>query len=210
MTDPQANPKAVISSPMKANERVNMRRRKFLLSSSFLLSATTIFKTSSLLAQTTSESSPTGPPKGPDLLEALTPEELTRVKDSIMSEDMQNFWGKGYSCAETGLMVALRYMKKSEDLVWAAVGFGGGMGRQDLCGFLTSAIIAIGFHAGDLEMERSAAKKYCGEKVSEYWSWWLENAPLHCSDIREGHQGFNVCDRVGRLSAAKVESLFKA
>ena len=164
---------------------------------------------SSLLAQTTSESSPASPPKGPDLLEELTPEELARVKDSIMSEDMKNFWGKGYSCAETGLMVALRYMKKPEDLVWAAAGFGGGMGHQDLCGFLTAGIIAIGLHAGDLEMEKREAKTQCGRTVREYWGWWLENAPLHCSEIREGRQGFNVCQRIGRLAAARLESLFK-
>lgn len=202
MTDLQVESKAIVSTHTEGNERLNMNRRKFLLSSSFLLSATAFLGTSSLLAQTT--------PKGPDLLEELTPDESARVKGSIMSEDMQNFWGKGYSCAETSLMVALRFMKKPEDLVWAAAGFGGGMGQQDLCGFLTSGIIVIGLHTGDLETERSAAKRRCGEKVREYWTWWLETAPLHCSEIREGHQGFNVCQRIGRLAAAKLESLFKA
>lgn len=210
MTDPQAEPKAVVGTNKKATERVNMHRRKFLLSSSFLLSATAILETSSLLAQTTPEGSPAGSPKGPDLLEALTPEELALVKDSIMSEDMQNFWHKGYNCADTGLMVALRFMKKPENLVWAAAGFGGGMGHQDLCGFLTSGIMAIGLHAGDLEMENNAAKRQCGRTVHEYWTWWLQAAPLHCPEIREGHQDFNACHRIGRLAAAKLESLFEA
>ena len=214
MTNPQAKPKTAVRSNMKAIEKVNMHRRKFLLSSSFLLSATAVLETSSLLAQTTSEGSPEGSPagssKGPDLLEALTPDELARVKDSIMSEDMQNFWGKGYSCAEAGLIVALRFMKKPENLVWAAAGFGGGMGHQDLCGFLTSSIMAIGLHTGDLEIENRAAKMHCGRTVREYWRWWLETAPLHCSEIREGRRGFNVCHRIGRLAAAKLESLFKA
>jgi hypothetical protein len=201
MTDLQAKPSDIEGTHKKGNERLSMNRRKFLLSSSFLLSATAVLGTPSLLAQTT--------PKGPDLVEELSPDELVRVKDSIMSEDMQNFWGKGYSCSETGLMVALRFMKKPENLVWAAAGFGGGMGHHDLCGFLTSGIMAISLHTGDLGMERSAAKKQCGEKVREYWTWWLETAPLHCSDIREGHQGFNVCHRIGRLAAAKLESLLK-
>jgi len=199
---------------MKANERVNMNRRKFLLSSSVLLSATAVLETSSLLAQTTPDGSPSGSPdsspKGPDLPEELTSEELARVKNSVMSEDMQNFWGKGYSCAETGLVVALRFMKKPEDLVWAAAGFGGGMGHQDLCGFLTAGIMAVGLHAGDLKMEKSAAKRQCSQAVHEYWTWWLEAAPLHCPEIREGHQGFNVCHRIGRLAAAKLEGLLKA
>jgi hypothetical protein len=210
MTDPKAKPKIVDGFHMKANERVNMHRRKFLLSSSVLLSATAVLESCASLTQPAPESLPAASPKGPVLLETLTPEELVIVKGSAMSEDMQNFWGKGYSCAETGLMVALRHMKKPEDLVWAATGFGGGMGQQDLCGFLTSGIIAIGLHAGDLEVERSEAKKLCGEKVREYWTWWLETAPLHCSEIREGRQGFNVCNRIGRLAAVKLESLLKA
>lgn len=217
MTDLQVESKAIVSTHMEGNERLNMNRRKFLLTSSILLSATAVLESCSSLAQTTPvttpvttpESSPAGTPKSSDLLDALTPDELARIKDSIMSEDMQNFWGKGFSCAETGLIVALRLMKKPEDIVWAAAGFGGGMGQQDLCGFLTSGIIAIGFHTGELEMERSVAKKHCGGKVREYWTWWLETAPLHCSEIREGHQGFDVCHRIGRLAAAKLESLFK-
>ena len=82
---------------MKAIDTANMNRRKFLLSSSFLLSATAVLETSSLFAQTTPEGKPSGSPKGPDLPEALTPEELARVKESVMSEDMQNFWHKGHS-----------------------------------------------------------------------------------------------------------------
>ena len=210
MTDLQTKYEVVVNPHVKAKERINMNRRKFLLSSSFLLSATAVLGTPSLLAQTTPEGSSAGPPKGPDLPEALTAEEQTRVKDSIMSEDMKNFWGKGYSCAETGLMVALRYMKKPENLVWAAAGFGGGIGHQDLCGFLTAGIIAISLHTGDLDMEKRAAKAHCGQAVREYWGWWLKTAPLHCSEIREGHKSLDVCHRIGRLAAAKLESLIKA
>ena len=106
-------------------------------------------------------------------------------------------------------MVALRYMKKPEELVWTAAGFSGGMGQQDLCGFLTSGIMAIGMNAGDLKMEQNAARTQCSQKVSEFWTWWKETAPLHCSEIREGHQGFDVCHRIGRLATAKVETLLQ-
>ncbi|MBN2318616.1 MAG: C_GCAxxG_C_C family protein [Acidobacteria bacterium] len=194
---------------MKSTETINMHRRKFLLSSSFLLSATAVLETSSLLGQTLPVGSPSGSPKGPDLSEALSPEELARVKESVMSEDMQNFWHKGYSCAETGLMVALRFMKKPEDLVWAASGFAGGLMHQDLCGFLTSGVMAIGLHAGDLKEEKNAAMMKCSQAVNEYWAWWQENAPIHCAEIREGREpmDFKVCERLGRLATAKVESL---
>lgn len=197
---------------MKSTETVNMHRRKFLLSSSFLLSATAVLDPSSLLGQSPPGGSPSGSPKGPDLSEALNPEELARVKESIMSEDMKNFWHKGYSCAETGLMVALRFMKKPEDLVWASTGFAGGLGHQDLCGFLTSGVMAIGLHAGDLKMEKTAAMMHCNQMVHEYWAWWQENAPIHCAEIREGREpmDFKVCERLGRLATAKIESLLKA
>ena len=196
---------------MKSIVTVNMHRRKFLLSSSLLLSGTAALKASNLLAQTTPEAGTSDPPKGLDLRETLSPEELALVKDSVMSSDMQNFWHKGYSCAETGLMVALRYMKKPEDLVWSATGFAGGLMHQDLCGFLTSGVMAIGLHAGDLKMEKNAAMMKCSQAVNEYWTWWLEKAPLHCAEIRQGRESidFKVCERLGRLATAKVESLLK-
>lgn len=186
---------------MKLKESVNLRRRNLLASSPFLLLGAASLQASAFLPQTT--------PKGPDLPEDLSPEELKEVEGSIMSEDMKNFWHKEYSCAETGLIVALRFMKKPEDLVWTAAGFGGGLGHQDLCGFLTSGVMALGLHAEDLKVENNAAKMRCMQMVNEFWTWWSAMAPLHCSEIREGHKDFNVCNRIGRLATAKIESLLK-
>jgi hypothetical protein len=197
---------------MKTLETANMHRRKFLLTSSFFLSGAAALKTSALLAQTAPATGTANPPKRPALPEELSLEEQARVKDSIMSSDMQNFWHKGYSCAETGLMVALRFMKKPEDMVWMASGFAGGLMHQDLCGFLTSGVMAIGLHSGDLKMEKNAAMMQCSQKVQQYWTWWTEMAPLHCAQIREGREpmDFKVCERLGRLATAKIESLLKA
>jgi hypothetical protein len=186
---------------MKRKEISNMPRRNFLACSSFLLLGAASLQSSPLFAQTT--------PKGPDVSEALSPEELEQVAGSTMSEDMENFWHKGHSCAETGLIVALRFMKKPEDLVWTASGFAGGLGHQDLCGFLTSGIMALGIHAGDLKIDTNTAKMRCMQMTQEFWTWWTETAPLHCSEIRQGHQDFNVCHRIGRLATAKIESILK-
>ena len=186
---------------MKTEETVNIQRRSFLACSSFILLGAASLRASPLLPQAT--------PKGPDLIEALSPEDLKQVEGSVMSEDMKNFWHKGHSCAETGLIVALRYMKKPEDLVWVAAGFGGGLGHQDLCGFLTSGVMAIGIHAGDLKIDTNTAKMRCMQMTQEFWTWWTETAPLHCSEIRQGHQDFNVCHRIGRLATAKIESILK-
>jgi hypothetical protein len=148
-------------------------------------------------------------PKGADLKEELTPEENEIVNRSAMGNDIANYFGKGLSCAESGLMVSLRFLKKPEDLVWFAGGFGGGMNHKDLCGFLTSGIMAVGLYAGTLSVERKEAREICGRKVQEFWQWWSSTAPLHCADIREGRTDFKVCHRLGRLAAARLEELIK-
>lgn len=146
-------------------------------------------------------------PKGPDLKEELTAAEMEIVRNSVMAQDLDNFFGKGYSCAESGLAVGLRYLKKPEELVWFACGFGGGLNQQDLCGFLTAGAMVLGVHAGTLTLERAAARRACGGRLREYWQWWTSEAPIHCREIREGHADLKVCHRLGRLACAKLEGL---
>jgi len=146
-------------------------------------------------------------PKGPDLKEELTAAEIEIVRNSAMARDLENFFGEGYSCAESGLMVGLKYLKKPEELVWFACGFGGGLYQQDLCGFLTAGAMVLGVHAGTLGLERAAARRACVGRVREYWQWWTSEAPIHCKEIREGHQDLKVCNRLGRLACARLESL---
>jgi len=107
------------------------------------------------------------------------------------------------------LAVALRYLKKSEDLIWAAGAFGGGLGNKDLCGFLTGGEMAIGIYAGEQKLERKAAKEICNLKGREFWQWWISEAPLHCAEIREGRTDNKVCRRLGKLAAAKIEDLIR-
>jgi hypothetical protein len=186
---------------MRETESISMRRREFLASTSLLLLSAGSLKASPF--------SPQGAIRGPEVREDLNPAEAESVKNSIMARDMENFWGKGYSCAETGLAVALRYMHKPEDLVWVAGGFGGGMMHQDLCGFLTAGIMAIGLHVGSLDIEKTEAKKRCSQLVNEYWNWWASVNPLRCSEIRKGRSDYKVCNRLGQLAAVKLENLLK-
>jgi len=186
---------------MKMAECTGMRRRDFLSSASLLVIGAATVKASPFSSQSAI--------KGPDLPEMLSAAEAESVKDSIMATDMSNFWGKGYSCAETGFAVALRFMEKPEDLVAVAGGFGGGMMHQDLCGFLTAGIMAIGLQTGSMGVEKNVAKERCSRLVNDYWDWWVSNAPLHCSDIREGREDFKVCHRLGQLAAVRLERLLK-
>jgi hypothetical protein len=145
--------------------------------------------------------------QGQALPEELTASERDAVEKSAMARDLENYFGKGLSCAESLLMVGLRTLRKSEELVWAAAGFGGGMQHRDTCGFLTAGLMYLGLAAGQLKMERSEAKEWSKLRVNIYWSWWTAQAPIRCADIRKEGTSSKVCRRLGLLAAAELEKL---
>jgi len=186
---------------MKKSDVLIMPRREFIASASFLVLGTRLFSMSPFSSQSAQATQ--------EFKEELTPEELKFVESSVMAKELKNYFGKGYSCAESLLMVSLRFLEKPEELVWLASGFGGGLYHKDLCGFLTSGIMAIGLSAGMLKKERAEGKEYCKQKVKEYWKWWASMAPLHCSEIRKEGTSSKVCQRLGQLAAVKIEELIK-
>jgi hypothetical protein len=186
---------------MKKSEVLVMPRREFIASASFLVLGTRLFSMSPLSLQSAQATQ--------EFKEELTPEELKFVESSVMAKELKNYFGEGYSCAESLLMVSLRFLEKPEDLVWLASGFGGGLYHKDLCGFLTSGVMAIGLSAGMLKKERAEGKEHCKQKVKEYWKWWASLAPLHCSEIRKEGTSSKVCRRLGQLAAVKIEELIK-
>lgn len=139
----------------------------------------------------------------------LSADEKKRVDDSALARDLQKCFGQGYSCAESLLLVSLRFLGKPEDLVWAAAGFGGGMHNRDICGFLTGGFMALGFASGMLKLPRKEAKEYCGDLVMDYWKWWGNQAPYRCAKIRTEGTTSSVCLNLGLLSAAKIEELLE-
>ena len=182
---------------MQKKGRMEISRRVFVSSvPGFLLGAGLFTKPSFGFVQ-----------EKPELKDKLTTEELQWVEDSIMAKDVTNYFGKSYSCAESLLMASLRFLKKPEELVWAAAGFGGGLYHKDLCGFLTAGIMAIGLSSGMLDKKRKEAKQHCGQQVKEYWKWWQSVVPLRCADIRTEGISSKVCARLGRMAAAKTEEL---
>jgi hypothetical protein len=88
-----------------------------------------------------------------NLPEELSPGDLKIVEKSVLAKDLPNYFGKGYSCAESMLMVGLRYLKKPEELVWIAAGFGGGMLHREICGFLSGGCMILGLAAGMLDRD---------------------------------------------------------
>jgi len=192
---------------MKKPEVLVLPRREFIASASFLVLGAQLFGMSPLSLQSAQVTQ--------ELKEELTPEELKFVERSIMAKDLKSYFGKGYSCAESLLMVSLKFLGKPEELVWLASGFGGGLYHKDLCGFLTSGVMAIGLSSGMLKKERIEAKEHCKQTVKQYWKWWTSMAPLHCSEIRKEETsskedtGYKVCQRLGQLASVKIEELIK-
>jgi hypothetical protein len=182
-------------------------RRKFIASASFLALGGRLFGVSLISSQSAQVAQ--------ELKKELTTEELKLVERSTMAKDLKNYFIKGYSCAESLLMVSLKLLGKPEELVWIASGFGGGLYHKDLCGFLTSGVMAIGISSGMLKKERLEGKEHCQQKLNQYWEWWTSMAPLHCSEIRkeetssEEDTDYRVCQRLGQLAAVKIEELIK-
>jgi hypothetical protein len=141
--------------------------------------------------------------------EELSADESKWIEGSALAKDLTKYFGQGYNCSESILLVSLRYLGKPEESVWAAAGFGGGMYQRDLCGLLTGGIMAIGFACGTLEKPRKEAKEMCGKLVKEYWTWWGARAPYRCAQLRSEGTTSQVCVNQGLLSAAKIEELIK-
>jgi hypothetical protein len=187
---------------MQKLKQGSLSRRKFITTASGLIVGNAFFSLSSPLSlgsQLTQKAE-----------EILSAEDLEWIKKSSMAKELNKYFGQGYSCAESAVMVSLRYLDKHEELVWAAAGFGGGLYHKDLCGFLTGGIMGIGFASSLLDRPRREAKKFCGDLVKEYWKWWESRFPLRCSEIRTNGTGSHVCLNLGLLSAAKIEDLIKA
>ena len=186
---------------MQKLKSVGLSRRKFIATASGLMIGNAFFALSSPLRL---DSQVAQKAKGD-----LSAEDLEWIKKSSMAKELNKYFGQGYSCAESVVVVSLRYLDKPEELVWAAAGFGGGLYHKDLCGFLTGGIMGIGFASSLLDKPRREAKEFCGDLVKEYWKWWESRFPLHCSEIRTKGTGSDVCLNMGLLSAAKVEELVK-
>ncbi len=178
--------------------KADVGRRAFLAASPLLVLSTSLMDASQDGSQAARQK--------PALSDELSAAEIEIVGKSKMAGDLGNFFGKGHSCAESGLAVALRFLDKPPELEWIAAGFGGGIQQRDLCGFLTGGVMALGLQAGALKLDKNEAKAACSRSVNDYWQWWTSTAPLHCSEIREGRD-VRVCQRLGRLAVAKVEEL---
>ena len=91
------------------------------------------------------------------------------------------------------------------DVVAAATGFGGGMGRKDLCGYVTGGVMAIGLFCGAAKGSDKAARQKCGRLTKEYLDWWTASTPLHCGDIKQPC-GFQL---MGKNASEFLQKMFE-
>jgi len=112
---------------------------------------------------------------------------------------------QGYWSADSLLLSALKYLKKPEEIVCVATGFGGGIGQKDLCGYVTGGVMAIGLFCGAAKGNDKAGRAKCQKMTKEYLDWWAKTTPLHCGDIKQ------PCDykAMGEKSSAFLQSLFE-
>jgi len=186
---------------MRKWDSSKMPRRKFITTASGLMIGSAFFALSSPLNPSA--------PFTQKVKEELSAEDLEWIGKSSMAKELNKYFGQGYSCAESIVMVSLRYLDKPQEWVWAAAGFGGGLYHKDLCGFLTGGIMGIGFASSLLKKPRREAKEFCADLVKQYWKWWESRVPIHCGEIRTKDTSSQVCINQGLLSATKIEELIK-
>ena len=115
---------------------------------------------------------------GPKALQAYGTAQAQPMAEMTLKHLTEGFWS-----ADSLLLSAAKHLKKPEEIVQVAVGFGGGMHTKDLCGFLTGGIMAIGLFAGPTQGKDKESRQKCIRLTKEYWAWWENNFKLHCRDI---------------------------
>lgn len=145
----------------------------------------------------------------PGFWAGYSPEEQRVIGASVMAQDLTNFIGNGYGCAECALGVGLNYLGEPREKLAAAAVFSGGFSQGDLCGFVTGSMMSIGIAAGKLHKDRQAMRDFARPRSQEYWRWWVSRGPLHCSELRQQYQGSEEFLRMGQRAVAKLEELIE-
>ena len=129
---------------------------------------------------------------------------------SPMAREIAALQGRGLSCAEMSLLAALRFLGLPESHLGAAGVFGGGVGKGDLCGFLTGSLMAFGLAASvRYGSDRAEMRGVARAMSNEYWDWWLSRGDLHCSILRPTYDGSEDFLRMAQRTALKAEEVLR-
>ena len=140
----------------------------------------------------------------------FTPEEAERVAESSMAREIAALHGRGLSCAEMSLLTALRFLGLPESHLGAAGAFGGGVGKGDICGFLSGSLMAFGLAASArYGSDRVEMRRVARAMSNEYWDWWLSRGDLHCAILRPTYEGSEEFLRMAQRTALKTEEILR-
>jgi hypothetical protein len=127
-----------------------------------------------------------------------------------MAREIAGLQGRGLSCAEMSLLAALRFLGLPEAHLGAAGVFGGGVGKGDLCGFLTGSLMAFGLAASArYATDRAEMRRVARAMSNEYWDWWLSRGDLHCAILRPTYEGSEEFLRMAQRTALKAEEVLR-
>ena len=143
----------------------------------------------------------------PGFVGPFSPEEAAAVAESFMAREIAGLTGKGYPCSEMMLLSALRRFHLPEEHLDAAAVFGGGVGKRDLCGFLTGGLMAIGFAAGEKYQDRRIVHQVGRLASNAYWEWWLSRGDQHCMGYGTDHEDSEEFVRMAQRAALKLEAV---
>ncbi len=136
----------------------------------------------------------------------FTEEEEKSIGESEMAKLAIKYAKRKYSCAESIYYGALEYLGKPLEWGAASMGYGGGMGKDNLCGFLTGGFMALGVASQMLHSKHDEAYKYNRKLSNEFWDWFEERAPVQCADLIKLYSGKQF-DIMAMRVAAQVETL---
>jgi hypothetical protein len=105
------------------------------------------------------------------------------------------------------LLAVLRRFQLPENHLDAAAVFGGGVGKRDLCGFLTGGLMAIGFVAGDKNADRAKVHHVGRTASNQYWEWWMTRGDLHCMAPGTTHENSEEFVRMAQRCGVKLEAI---
>ena len=153
------------------------------------------------------EPNPTINTQLPGFAGQFSPEEAEAVAGSGMALEIAGLNGKGNPCSEMMLLAALRRFDLPENHMDAAAVFGGGVGKRDLCGFLTGGLMAIGFVVGEQYADRNKVHQVGRKASNQYWEWWMTRGDLHCMAPGTTHENSEEFVRMAQRCALKLEGI---
>lgn len=185
---------------MNHKETTHLSRRRFITHCSLLMAG------GSTVMATMTRTKPSQ--DRPRLWAPLGDSEKKEIEKSEMARLIVQYPGKKLSCAESIFLAALKYLKKPEEWVSVAAGFGGGLGKGELCGLLTGGIMALGAAAGEYHDDRQSVVQYIRQTRNQYWAWWTRRSPIRCRDMRVQYNREGYFRMIRRV-AARLERLIQ-